>query len=97
MPKVNIKNLITEEVAKTKPFNDFDSKDERNHLLLPFEGKTYKDYHDAVKDVIETAKTDDELDDYLHTEIDTGDVVTVGNQTIVANDLFDHLKSGKVY
>ena len=61
------------------------------HTIKQAEGKTFKDYNEAINFLILLTKEDDELNSFVNTEIDCSDDIKIGNEQIPAIDVFDFL------
>lgn len=61
------------------------------HTIKEAEGKTFKDYKEAINYLILLMAEDDELSSFVNTEIEARDYIKIGDEQIPAIDVFDFL------
>lgn len=61
------------------------------HIIKQAENKKFSDYNEAINYLIELCNSNDELNSFVSTEINSGDDIQLGNEILPAIDVFDFL------
>ena len=61
------------------------------HDIKQAENKTFSDYNEVINYLLKLIEKDEELNNFIYTEVKSSDDLRIGNEIIPAIDIFDFL------